>query len=161
MLNSKLYQKFIEDAFEDMMPYQETNSDDAYFFIEVPYLDLDKLKASCNEFSINLNLKYATMEEILSDSTNTIDTSLKGLFTSELTSYVEIYIIRAEPVIIKARYAVVCILTTPTNYRTMGLLGSYFKKHGEDWRFYRFPLEQPSKEELEQLDGKILLDLWV
>ena len=99
------------------------------------------------------------MEEILSDSTNVVDESLKRLFTSELTSYVETYIERAEPIPINAHYAVVCILTTPTNYRTMGLIGSYFKKHGESWRFYRFPLEEPSKEELAQLDGKILLDL--
>lgn len=36
----------------------------------------------------------------------------------------------------------------------MGLLGSYYKKHGEQWKFYRFPVEEPSKEELSQLDGK-------
>ena len=59
MLNSKLYQKFIEDALEDMQPYQEADSDDAYYFMELPYLDLNKLKGSCDEFAIKLNLKYA------------------------------------------------------------------------------------------------------
>ena len=136
-----------------MQPYQEKNNDDAYFFVEIPYLDLEKLHGFCQENSIstNLQLKYISSQDILS-----LD-SMKELFTPELTCFVQKYIEKAEPIPIKARYAVVCILTTPTNYRTMGLIGSYYKKHGEQWKFYKFPLEEPSIDELSQLDGKIIL----
>jgi len=157
--NSKLYQKFIEDTFETMQPYQENNNDDAYYFVEIPYVNLDKLHAFCQDNSINpeLRLRYATPQEILcSDPSFQIDASMKHLFTPDLTCFVQRYIEKAEPIPIKARYAVVCILTTPTNYRTMGLIGSYYKKHGEQWKFYRFPLEEPTIEELGQLDGLLI-----
>src|SRR5688572_30025581 len=111
-----------------MQLYQEKDNDDAYFFVEIPYLDLERLHAFCSEYSIKLELKYVSREEILSsDSSNNIHESLKQLFTCDLTSFVEQYIERGEPVPIKARYAVICIQTTPTNYRTLGLLGSYYK----------------------------------
>jgi len=157
LLNTKLFQKFIEDSFESMKPYQEEGNDDAYFFIEIPYLDLEKLNTFCETNSLKLNLRYATQAEIISQESSTIiSDSLKQLFTPSLTSYVDKFIQRAEPIPITARYAVVCILTTPTNYRTMGLLGSYYKKHGEEWKFYRFPLEEPSESELSQLDGLLI-----
>ncbi len=139
-----------------MKPYQEDGNDDAYFFIEVPYLDLQKLNNFCETNSLQLRLKYDTLSEIISsDSSEIISASLQQLFTPSLTSYVDKFIQRAEPIPIVARYAVVCIMTTPTNYRTMGLLGSYYKKHGEEWKFYRFPSEEPSEADLSQLDGKI------
>jgi len=140
-----------------MKPYQEDGNDDAYFFIEIPYLDLQKLNTFCETHSLKLRLKYATQSEIISsESLEVISASLQQLFTPSLTSYVDKFIQRAEPIPITARYAVVCIMTTPTNYRTMGLLGSYYKKHGEEWKFYRFPSEEPSEADLSQLDGNIL-----
>jgi len=156
LLNCKPFQKFIEDTFETMKPYQEADNNDAYYFVEIPYLDLQKLNSFCKTHSIKLNVKYSTLEEITScDPSHNLHNSLQNLFTSNLISYVEKYIKGAEPIPVKGRYAIVCIMTTPTNYRTMGLFGSYYKKHGEEWKLYRFPLEVPTKEELSQLNGKL------
>jgi len=157
LLNCKLFQKFIEDTFETMKPYQESDNNDAYYFVEIPYLDLQKLNNFCLTYSIKLNLKYASLEEILScDSSVPIHDSLQTLFTPELISYTEKYISGIEPIPVNSRYAIVCIMTTPTNYRTMGLLGSYYKKHGEQWKLYRFPVEEPTREELSQLNGLLI-----
>ena len=146
--------------FETSQIYQDSHSEDAYYFVEVPYMDLEKFHEFCLTYSIcpNLSLKYFSLEEILSDTPSLkIYKSFKDLFTPSLVSHIEKYIINSEPIPIKAHYAVVCILTTPTNYRTMGLLGSYYKKFGEQWKFYRFPLEEPTELDLKDLDGKRFL----
>lgn len=87
-----------------MKPYQEPGSDDAYFFVEIPYINLEKRHSLCQELSFGLNLKYVSREEILaSEPSDNIHKDLGELFTPQLNSYVEKYIENAEPVPIAAR----------------------------------------------------------
>jgi len=151
-MNSKVYQRFIEETFERMLPFQdETNN--AYFFVEIPYIETNKFNQFCNENSFDLQINYFEIQNVLQKSDN-ISEETHSIFEQPLRSYVEKYIENAEPIPISARYGVICIYTTPTNYRTMGILGSCFKKHGEEWKFYRYPLEEPTDDELCMFDGK-------
>jgi len=152
--SSKLYQKFIEDAFEDMKPYQD-ESDEAYFFFEIPYIDVERFHNFSKDLPINLEVKYFSRDEIISNNSGLISEKLSKLFTKDLNTYVETYIEKNLVPRTIGRYAVLSIVTTPTNYRTLGLLGSYFKKHGEEWRCYRYPVQEPTEEEIVQFDGKI------
>lgn len=149
-----MYQKFIEDAFEEIKPYQD-ETDAAFFFVEIPYIDLEKFHSFCKELPINLELAYLTREEIIQNKSGLVHPSLHILFEEkQFNLFVETYIEKGVPPAIIGRYAVLSIVTTPTNYRTLGLLGSYFKKHGEIWRCYRYPVEEPTEEEILQFDGK-------
>ena len=151
-MNSKVYQQFIEETFEAMIPFQdETNN--AYFFVEIPFIDTDKFNQFCLEHSFDLQLNYFEIQDIFLQSNDYVSTETHSIFQQSLQEFVEKHIVMAEPIPIKARYAVICIYTTPTNYRTMGILGSCFKKYGEEWKFYRFPLEEPTDEELNTFDG--------
>ena len=53
-----------------------------------------------------------------------------------------------------SRYGVLVIYTTPTNYRMMGILGSAFRKFGEEWIIYKYPIEEPTEEDMKTWDGK-------
>jgi len=156
-MNSKVFQQFIEDTFDAMIPYQdETNSN--YYFVEIPRVDTDKFNQFCLENNISLQIKYSSLIDFCTqeDNPEEISSLTRSLYMDDsLNSFIQTYIERAEPIPIKANYAVICIYTTPTNYRTMGILGSCFRRHGEQWRFYRFPIEEPTDEELSTLDGKI------
>jgi len=149
---SKLYQKFIEDTFEEMKHYQD-ETDAAYFFIEIPYVDLERLHTFCKDLPLSLELKYATRQELISNEFGLFSDALTGLFNKRFSDFVEKYIELNETPALVGRYAVLSIVTTPTNYRTLGLLSSYFKKHGEQWRCYRYPVEEPTEQELLTFDG--------
>ena len=153
-MNSKVFQQFIEDTFDAMIPYQDdTNSN--YYFVEIPFVDTNKFNQFCLENSINLQIKYNTMVDFCTQENHEdVSQQTRLLYMDDsLNDFIQTYIERAEPIPIKSKYAVICIYTTPTNYRTMGILGSCFRKHGEQWRFYRFPIEEPTDEELSSLDG--------
>lgn len=151
-MNSQIYKQFIENTFESMQHYQN-ESDSSYFFVEIPYIDTNKFNEFCNDHGINLQVVYYSMDDILLDISKHILDKTINIFDDSLQAFVKKHIERAEPIPIKARYAVICILANPTNYRTMGILGSCFKKQGENWKFYQFPIERPTDEELSQLDG--------
>jgi len=155
MMNQKPYQTFIEDTFLSSIPYQN-QTDDAYYFVEFPYIDTTKLNNYCADCKVQLEVAYKTRQEIISDDGTTIDPKLGRLFDDDLTTFVEKYIENGEPIPIKAHYAVLVIYTTPTNYRVMGILGSNFKKFGEQWKVYKYPLEQPTEQEISQWNGIIL-----
>ncbi len=153
MSQNRLYQSFIEAAFEDMKPYQD-ETDDAYYFFEFPLINLQKFHDFCNCIGLKLEIAYFTREEIHLDDSKKFSPKLTKLFNKNLNKFVETYIENNEKPPVKGRYAILSIVTTPTNYRTLGLVGSYFKKHGEEWKCYRFPSVEPSKEEILQFDGK-------
>jgi len=139
-----------------MKPYQD-ESDSAYFFFEVPYINVEKFHDFCKELSLNLEVQYVSREDIISNKSGLIYEGLSKLFTPNLNAFVETYIEKNIIPRTIGRYAVLSIVTTPTNYRTLGLLGSYFKKHGEEWKCYRYPVQEPTEEEILQLDGTFFL----
>ena len=71
-MNSKLYQQFIEEAFETMIPYQDETNNSAYYFIEVPFIDTNKFNQFCSENSLPLQVSYSTLPEILFNSNENI-----------------------------------------------------------------------------------------
>ncbi len=138
------------------MKHYQDETDAAYFFIEIPYIDLERIHTFSKDLPISLELKYATRQEIISNEFGLFSDALTGLFNKRFSDFVEKYIELGEMPALVGRYAVLSIVTTPTNYRTLGLLSSYFKKHGEQWRCYRYPVEEPTEQELMTFDGRFL-----
>ena len=136
-----------------MISYQD-ESDAATYFIEVPFINLEKFDSLCKELSIKLELQYFGKDEIISNINGLISSNLSNLFNIQLTAFIDKHIEERADYVVKGRYAVLSIVTTPTNYRTLGLLASYFKKHGEQWRHYRYPVEEPTEQEIVQFDGE-------
>ena len=119
-MNSKIYQQFIEETFEAMQHYQD-DSDSSYFFVELPYIDTNKFNRFCSEHAIDLQVSYCSMETILQENNDYISPNTVSLFTNgSFQNFIQRHIESSDPIPIKARYAVICIYTTPTNYRTMG-----------------------------------------
>jgi len=153
MMGTKPYQQFIEDTFHKAIPYQN-ESDEAYYFVEIPFLNVEKLNQFAAETGIALEVMYQSRLQIMSENESFADKKLKSLFTDDFTAFVQKYIESQEPIPTLGRYGVLVIYTTPTNYRILGILGSLFKKFGEEWKVYKYPLEEPDEEEMSQWNGK-------
>jgi GMP synthase-like glutamine amidotransferase len=153
----------LEDLFKTVAhtPYrfQEEESSCAYFFIELPKLDLERVSQAVEKLGLPFQYKYFSAEEISECQDGEIDQHLIHLISrnNKLNAYINNYIINRE--IITEQETYIWLLCNPTmkNGRLFAIYSSFLKKHGERWRVYNvFQGEFPTEEELSQAKGVVI-----
>jgi len=137
----------------------QDSSNTATYFVEIPMMDLEKVEEFAESRAINHHFRYFTMDEILTPRNEDINRKLKETFyeNDELLAYVEKYIINNETIEIQEIYGLLCCEMFLKTYILHALHFSFFKKHGEVWRFYKaFEKDLPTDEELKTMKGLVI-----
>jgi len=158
--------KTMTPAFNDIIKlvcespfFFQDNSNTATYFVEIPMMDLEKVEEFAESRAIKHRFKYFTMDEILTPRNEDINRKLKETLheNHELLSYVEKYIINNEPIETQEVYGLVCCEMFIKTYMLHALHFSFFKKHGEVWRFYKaYEKDLPTDEELKNMKGLVI-----
>jgi len=137
----------------------QDESNTATYFIEIPMLDLEKLEEFAEARGLSHRFRYFTVEEMLGQKSEQVSRKLKEILNEnfELHAYIEKYITENEVIENTESYALICCEMFLKSYLLHGLHYSFFKKHGESWKFYKaYERELPSEEDLKKLKGIII-----
>jgi len=128
------------------------------YFIEFPLLNLETINDAAQKKGLETMMRYYTFEEILDAQNEEISNQLKACFeNSNLRAYAKTFIVDAEPIVIKERYAIISCEPKIDTYMMHSLHYPIYKKHGEHWSFYKAHLgEFPTDEEIKTFKGVII-----
>jgi len=126
------------------------------YFVELPMLNVEFTNDTAQNKGMSLEVKYFTLEEI-KNKENISKELTTTLHNTELITYIEDHIIKLEPIETKDHFAVISCDPMAKTFMLNSLHYSVFKKHGENWRFYRaYEGDLPTEEELKKIKGIVI-----
>jgi GMP synthase-like glutamine amidotransferase len=126
------------------------------YFVELPLLNTEVINEVAKNKGMSLEVKYFTLEEILQKE-NISEDLTTILQTPDLNTYIENHIIKEEPIETKDHFAVISCDPMAKTFMLNSLHYSVFKKHGENWRYYRaYEGDLPTDEELKKIKGIVI-----
>jgi len=121
-------------------------------------LSLEAINEIAKAKELDFRMGYYTLDEILDSENREICPKLRGCFeNSKLLAYTKKFIIEGEAIEIKEHYAVISCEPKVNTFMMHALHYPIYKKHGEQWTFYKaFKGDFPTDEELKKFKGVLI-----
>jgi len=159
MRSTPLMEDIFRAATNTPYRFQENESNCAYFFIELPMFDLNRVHQAIQLLKWPLEFRYYTLEDIMTNTHKEIDPLVWDLCKNnkKLISYINTFIIRQTPMVYTETYIFMRCTSNESKTWLDATHSSYFRKHGERWlTFYPSRNEYPTDEDLSTAKGIII-----